>query len=176
MKGKTKTLNEIMQFTLGKNPTRIKKSKIDLYTPEDFERDLHDLNDLENEGICIINLINSKAAPISISNIKKCATSNFLKCEFDESVMDSWYFCYKFNEGKDLEQQIAMFHQGTTLSVKKLNVKTVGELKIRLPDLEKQKVIGEMYRQSIIQNDLRMSQVENIRNLTLNMIRKIEED
>ena len=35
-----------------------------------------------------------------------------------------------------------MYHQGTTLSVKKLNIKTIGELKIILPDIEKQRTIG----------------------------------
>ena len=69
-----------------------------------------------------------------------------------------------------------MFHQGTTLSVKKLNVKTIGELKIRLPDIDKQRKIGELYRQSLIQNRLMIKQAEDIKNLTLTIIRKIEED
>ena len=69
-----------------------------------------------------------------------------------------------------------MFHQGTTLSVKKLNVKTVGELKIKLPDIEKQRKIGELYRQSLIQNRLMKKQAEAIRDLLLLTIRKIEEE
>ena len=69
-----------------------------------------------------------------------------------------------------------MVHQGTTLSVKKLNVKTIGELKIRLPDLEKQRKIGELYRQSLIQNRLMLKQMEKIKKFTLTIIRKIEED
>ena len=69
-----------------------------------------------------------------------------------------------------------MFHQGTTLSVKKLNVKTIGELKIRLPEIEKQRVIGELYRRSLIQNRLRIKQAEDMNNLALALIRKIEED
>ena len=32
-------LNEIIQFTLGKNPTRIRAQADILYTPEDFEKD-----------------------------------------------------------------------------------------------------------------------------------------
>ena len=111
-----------------------------------------------------------------MDNADKCITSNFLKCEFDGRILDKWYFCYQFNEGKDFEQQIAMFHQGTTLSVKKLNVKIIGELKIRLPDIDKQRKIGELYRQSLIQNRLMIKQAEDIKNLTLTIIRKIEED
>ena len=173
---KRQCLDEMISFTLGKNPTRMKEQELSIYTPEDFERDLYCLNQHDNKSECIINLIKSKAAPVSIVTSGKCITSNFLKCEFDEQVLDKWYFCYQFNEGKEFEQQIAMYHQGSTLSVKKLNVKTIGKLKIRLPDIEKQRNIGMMYRQYLVQNDLMLKQAENIKNLTLTMIRKIEED
>lgn len=171
-----KFLNEIMRFTLGKNPTRITGQDVQLYTPDDFEKDLHCINVIGKKTECIINLIKSKAAPVSSLTDNKCITSNFLKCEFDEQVLDQWYFCYQFNEGKELEQQIAMYNQGTTLSVKKLNVKTIGELKICLPPIEKQKLIGEMYKMSVIQHDLMIKQAEEMKNITMTMIRKIEED
>lgn len=171
-----KSLSEVINFSLGKNPTRIKEQELSLYSPENFESDLYCINEHDKRSACIINLIKSKAAPVSMDNADKCITSNFLKCEFDGQILDKWYFCYQFNEGKYLEQQIAMFHQGTTLSVKKLNVKTIGELKIRLPDIDKQRKIGELYRQSLIQNCLMIKQTEDIKNLTLSIIRKIEED
>lgn len=169
-------LNEIIQFTLGKNPTRIKEQTDELYTPEDFEKDLHCINSTK-EGIgCIINLIKSKCSPISEQTEAKCITSNFLRCDFDTGKIYPWYFCYQFNEGKSFEQQIEMYHQGTTLSVKKLNIKTIGELKIFLPDIEKQRTIGDIYRQSIIQNDLMIKQAENIRKFTMALIHRMEED
>ena len=171
-----KSLCEVINFSLGKNPTRIKEQELSLYSPENFESDLYCINEHDKRSECIINLIKSKVAPVSMDNADKCITSNFLKCEFDGRILDKWYFCYQFNEGKDFEQQISMFHQGTTLSVKKLNVKTIGELKIRLPDIEKQRKIGELYRQSLIQNRLMIKQAEDIKNVTLTIIRKIEED
>lgn len=171
-----KSLCEVINFSLGKNPTRIKEQELSLYSPENFESDLYCINENDKRSECIINLIKSKVAPVSMDNADKCITSNFLKCEFDGRILDKWYFCYQFNEGKDFEQQIAMFHQGTTLSVKKLNVKIIGELKIRLPDIDKQRIIGELYRQSLIQNRLMIKQAEDIKNLTLTIIRKIEED
>lgn len=170
-----KCLEEIIEFTLGKNPTRI-KDDLDIYSPENFDSDLYCVNKHDEKSECVINLIKSKAAPVSIDNAEKCITSNFLRCNFDENILDKWYFCYQFNEGKDFEQQIAMFHQGTTLSVKKLNVKTIGELKIRLPGIDKQRKIGNLYRQSLIQNRLMIKQAMDINNYTLNLIRKIEED
>jgi len=69
-----------------------------------------------------------------------------------------------------------MYHQGTTLSVRKLNIKTIGELKIVLPDMEKQRTIGNIYRQSIIQNDLLVKQAEDIRKFMMALIRRMEED
>ena len=33
-------LEDVIEFTLGKNPTRIKEQEYNLYTPEDFENDL----------------------------------------------------------------------------------------------------------------------------------------
>lgn len=171
-----RNLGDIMIFSLGKNPTRIKEQDVSLYLPENFEDDLYCLNKQNDKSECIINLIKSKAAPISTNNGNKCLTSNFLKCEFDGKILDKWYFCYQFNEGKDLEQQITMYHQGTTLSVKKLNVKIIGELKIKLLEIGKQRKIGEIYRQSLIQNRLMLRQAEEVRNVTLSVLRKIEED
>ena len=95
---------------------------------------------------------------------------------FDQNELDPWYFCYQFNEGKSLEQQISKYHQGTTLSVKKLNIKSIGELKIPMLEKEKQRQIGRLYRQSMIQKDLLERQAENISRLAAETIRRIEED
>ena len=170
------TLSEIVQFTLGKNPTRIREQTDELYTPEDFERDLHGIHSTKESRGCIINLIKSKCSPISEQTEAKCITSNFLRCNFDTRKIYPWYFCYQFNEGKNFEQQIEMYHQGTTLSVKKLNIKTIGELKIVLPNIEKQTTIGNLYRQSMIQNDLMIKQAEDIWKFMMELLRRMEED
>ncbi len=170
------TLSEIVQFTLGKNPTRIREQTDELYTPEDFERDLHGIHSTKENRGCIINLIKSKCSPISEQTEAKCITSNFLRCNFDTRKIYPWYFCYQFNEGKNFEQQIEMYHQGTTLSVKKLNIKTIGELKIVLPNIEKQTTIGNLYRQSMIQNDLMIKQADDIWKFMMELLRRMEED
>ena len=169
-------LNEIIQFTLGKNPTRIREQADEIYSQEDFEKDLHCINTTKEGMGCIINLIKSKCSPISEQTEVKCITSNFLRCDFDTGKIYPWFFCYQFNEGQDFEQQIEMYHQGTTLSVKKLNIKTIGELKINLPDIEKQRIMGNLYRQSMIQSDLMIRQAENIRKFTIALLHKMEEN
>lgn len=170
-----RALKDLMQFTVGKNKTRIKDSSEDVFTPGDFERSLHNMDFSGEITGCIINLIKSKAAPLS-NKSEKCITSNFLKCVFDVDILDPWFFCYQFNESKMMEQQISMLHQGTTLSVKKLNIKSVGELNISLPDIKRQRLIGALYKESIIQKDLMLRQVENMSKMTLAVISKIEED
>ena len=163
-------LKDLIQFTAGKNATRIKDQQ--LYTPEDFEKDLYNINNDVVISECVINLMKSKAAPLL--NGTKCITSNFLKCTFDTDILDPWFFCYQFNIG--IEQQINMLHQGTTLSVKKLNIKNISELKISLPDIKRQKRIGALYRKAIIRKSLMIRQAENMEKLTLEIIKKYEED
>ena len=173
---KQNVLKDIIEFTLGKNSTRIKEQENNIYTPEDFEKDLQCINTVENVPECIISLIKSKAAPISEQTKEKFISSNFLRCRFDSKILDPWYFCYQFNEGKDFEQQINMYHQGSSLSVKKLTVGIICDLKINLPDIKDQKRIGELYKQSIIQNYILLKQTENIKKFTIATIRKIEEE
>lgn len=169
-------LSEIVKFIPGKNVTRIKTDNGKIYTPDDFDRDLLSCTDSEEKGNCIISLIRSKAAPISVGNMKKVITQNFLTCEFNENRMDPWYFCYQFNEGKSIEQQISRFHQGTTLSVKKLNVKSIGDLMINLPDINKQRVIGRIYKISLLQHSQMIKRADDLMKYSLEIIRIVEED
>lgn len=169
-------LNKIVTFTAGKNSSRMNVPANEIYTQDDFVNDLHCMREINRDADCVINLIRTKASILSDNTKKKCITSNFILCTFDTNILDPWYFCYQVNEGRNVEQQIAMFHQGNTLSVKKLNIKSIGDLKIPLPIIEKQRLAGSIYRQSIIQSDLMNRQIENMRELTMETLRKIMED
>lgn len=171
-----KKLGELALFTSGKNPTRLKSDEVMIYSKEDFEEDLLCLNEIMDYSRCIIDLTSSKVAPISVKTEKKYITSNFIKLEFDPDVLDVWYLCYSFNEGKDLAKQIMKYNQGTSKFVQKLNAQTIKDLEINLYDMTKQKVIGEMYKQSLIQNYLLLKQAEKIKQYINCMIRKIEEE
>lgn len=173
---KHQKLEELIQFALGKNVTRLKDSGSTIYTPEDFEKDLHSINQSEKASECIISMIKSKAAPVSKETEDLCITSNFLKCSFDPNILDPWYFCYQFNQGHEIEEQVARYHQGNTLSVKKLTVQSISGLNMPIPEIEQQRIVGNLYRRAIIQHDLMLQQAENIMNMTMIMIRKYEED
>lgn len=173
---KIQKLDEIIQFALGKNTTRLKNSGNAIYTPEDFDKDLHSINQNENASNCIISMIKSKSAPVSKETANLCITSNFLNCSFDPKILDPWYFCYQFNQGKEIKAQVARYYQGSTLSVKKLTVQSIGNLEMPLPEIEKQHIIGQLYRKTIAQQDLLLQQAENIMNVTNAIIRKYVEE
>ena len=174
---KKKCLSDMIDFSLGDNPSRMKVDEADIYTQDDLLRDLSGENDatLENPA-CIINLMRSNAAPLSKSTAKKKITSNFLYCQIDSSYLDPWYFCYQFNEGAEIQQQINRYSQGTVLSVKRLNMQMIGDMQLSVPDMAKQKTIGAIYRQSVKQYTLLRKQADDLKTMTLATIRKIEED
>ena len=62
------------------------------------------------------------------------------------------------------------------LSVKKLTVKNIRELKIPFLNIERQKVIGSIYKQMLMQKHLMVQQTKNIERLSIEIIKKIEED
>ena len=101
---KEKKLEDIMLFSLGKNTSRLNTDDIVVYTQEDFEKDLQGTKNLSIDTECIINLIKSKAAPLSEVNSKKCITANFLKCSFDTQILDPWFFCYQIGRASCRER------------------------------------------------------------------------
>lgn len=171
-----KKLGDIAEFTSGKNPTRLKSDEILIYSKDDFEKDLICSNEIKDFSRCIIDLTSSMASPISVQSEKKYITSNYIKLEFDPNIMDVWYLCYSFNEGKDLAKQILKYNQGTTQFVQKLNAHIIKELELSIYDMNKQKMIGELYKKSLRQNYLLMKQAEQLKIYTKNIIRKIEVD
>jgi hypothetical protein len=171
-----KKLGDIAEFTSGKNPTRLKSDEILIYSKDDFEKDLICSNEIKDFSRCIIDLTSSMASPISVQSEKKYITSNYIKLEFDPNILDVWYLCYSFNEGKDLPRQIVKYNQGTTQFVQKLNAHIIKELELSIYDMNKQKMIGELYKKSLRQNYLLMKQAEQLKMYTKNIIRKIEVD
>lgn len=168
-------LKEVMTFTLGKNPTRLTEADGALITPDDLDGDLYSRHGDTDRACCIISLIKSTASPASDSTKEKCLTSNFLQCELNSKLIDGWYFCYKFNQSREFTQQIASVHQGTTTSVKKLTQRNIEELRITLPEIEKQRLLGDIYRQSLMQLDLMKKQTDQMGQLMFAAMEKMDE-
>ncbi len=169
-------LDSLLSFSVGDNPSRVKEAEPNFYAQDDFFNDLHGVNMPASKHECIINLIRTAAAPLSAVTADKKITSNYLRCDMPEDELDPWYFCYQFNEGRFIKQQISMFSQGTNISVRRLNLQMIREMMIHLPGIEKQRHLGQLYQYSVKQYDMMCKQAENMKAMTLAVMRKIEED
>jgi len=184
-------LNELMSFTAGQNTARIQKSCKDdmLYTAEDLDSDLagsggnsNIKSDVDKDYIvksddCIICTTRSQAGITTKATAGKYLNINYVKCRFDRDVLDPWYFCYIFNESPFIRRQIAMFQQGTSVSILKLTIKIIGDLSVKaLPDIKTQKTIGSLYRQALHTEYLMKQRTAQIKQFTLQMLRNVDEN
>lgn len=152
-------LSDYVTFVSGVNPTRANKQIDDVivyYEQSDFNNDFNHLDGYEieenpsdfgkqtlKEGDIVISNIQQKAVMIGKSNAGKVIPLNFTKVEFKKQTLDKNYFLYLFNSNKFIQRQKEREQQGNVLQ--KLSTKALGELKIPVIPLEKQKKIGEAY-------------------------------
>lgn len=158
-----KRLSDYVTFVSGVNPTRANKQideVIVYYEQSDFNNDFNHLDGYEieenlsdfgkqtlKEGDIVISNIQQKAVMIGKSNAGKVISLNFTKVEFKKKTLDKNYFLYLFNSNKFIQRQKEREQQGNVLQ--KLSTKALGELKIPVIPLEKQKKIGETYSETL---------------------------
>ena len=156
-------LSDYVTFVSGVNPTRVNKQIDDVivyYEQSDFNNDFNHLDGYEieenlsdfgkqtlKEGDIVISNNQQKAVMIGKSNAGKVISLNFTKVEFKKQTLDKNYFLYLFNSNKSIQRQKEREQQGNVLQ--KLSTKALGELKIPVIPLEKQKKIGEAYSKTL---------------------------
>lgn len=178
-------LGEIVQFSLGKNLSRMDIDSDNVYSIEDFNNDLYGKT-TENSmsmnknmagtlsvGDCIVSLTKSQAVIVSEYSCGKYISTNFLKCSFDKKEISPWFLCYLINEDAEVSKQIKMNKQASNGFVTKLNSSTIAELVVSLPEIELQNQIGEMYRLILLQERLRIEQTSNWKILNMELLKKI---
>ena len=113
----------------------------------DDEYVLKDKNSLSNHltyrSDIVISFVGTKATVITESNQGKLLNQNFAKIIVDESLIDSYYFCYALNEANHIRKQKFMLMQGSNLP--KMTPAILKNLRVTLPNLEKQSLIGRAY-------------------------------
>lgn len=163
-----KKISEIAELSLGANPSRVKD--VPIYTQDDLEYWL--IHCREPNGF-IISLFANKAAPKGNEKTGKVLTSNFVECNVDTNVLDPMYFCYLFNEDKDVKEQISKMHlMSTVASVKRIPVQELSQLEIELPNIETQRKIGKTYHEAIKLKYLMNKQAEDLFTATMEIINK----
>ena len=156
-------LSDYVTFVSGVNPTRANKQIDDVivyYEQSDFNNDFNHLDGYEieenpsdfgkqtlKEGDIVISNIQQKAVMIGKSNAGKVIPLNFTKVEFKKKTLDKNYFLYLFNSNKSIQRQKEREQQGNVLQ--KLTTKALGDLKIPVIPLGKQKKIGEAYSKTL---------------------------
>lgn len=170
-----KRLDEVVKFVSGSPQFRIKEvfdENVPLYTyygQSDMEDDLVGIDSQNNDnkqirtfdkvntlchGDVVFSLISGKSTIVTEPHKGYLYTQNYVKLVTDDKI-DAKYLVYLLNEDKLIKKQFQIGLQGS--QVLKYTLKQVKELELPdLPDLEKQRIIGELYF-----NQLRLEALKN---------------
>lgn len=189
----TSQFGDLITFSAGANITRLSNevTENNIYTLEDFDNDLitirghkedisasadKDKSVILHTGDIVISVTRNKAVMVSSDNSGKYLNSNFIKCEFDKQKLYPWYFCYLLNESSSVSQQIKKMQQGTIGCINRLTLNMIASLQFILEDISKQKVIGDLYRNLLIEENLMKKKMENIKRYTFEVIKRVDKN
>lgn len=182
---------DLIKFSVGTNLTRLSSVISDdcIYTLEDFDYDLCSLKKNESDslknvvrgkgtistaGDVLISVTRNQAGIVSIKNSGKYLNSNFIKCEFDKEKIYPWYFCYLINESTMVSKQIKKLQQGTLGCINRLTMNMIESLEFTMEEMPQQIVIGDLYRNLLVQERLTLKYLENMKKYTLQMIKNVD--
>lgn len=158
-------LDKLVKFTSGKTQFRIKESmeenaiEYNFYSQNDIDNDLKeyyisnveetkkiktlDKVNLIKKGDLIFSLISGRAAIVKKNYENYIFTQNFVKIE-PKKKLNKEFLLYLLNEEEEIRKQFQLSLQGSkTLKYSMIQLKNLKLFK--LPPLEKQKLIGEIY-------------------------------
>ncbi len=94
------------------------------------------------EGDIIVNLGMRRCSIVSKVNDGKIIKNTFAKIELKDSCIAPWFLCYFINESQDFKENIST---EVVSVIRPLSVSILGNIRISLPSIEKQKAIGVIY-------------------------------
>ena len=107
------------------------------------ERDRLKKLKLTTEKMVVVNLLSTKAVAVRKEHVGLLIPSNFVVIEWNEDF-SPLYFEWFYNEHPSCHKQLRVARQGTIISA--LSIQMLRELDIVIPPLDKQELIGKMYR------------------------------
>ncbi|MCI5725632.1 hypothetical protein [Fusobacterium sp.] len=161
-----KILSDLVEFVSGTVQFRIKESTdtkaitYRFYSQSDMDNDLKEIYEDKNinlmkeirtfdnvsivkKGDLIFNLISGRAAIVKKNYENYIFTQNFVKLE-PKKKLNKEFLLYLLNEEEEIQKQFQLSLQGSkTLKYSMIQLKNLKVFK--LPSLEKQKLIGEIY-------------------------------
>lgn len=159
-------LEEILEFSSGPNSTRIgsQYSQDILYTNIDLDNDLVQLKQdnishsqpnnasyIIDEGDIVISIIKDKASVVSSYNKGKYITSAFIKCTYNKDTIDPWFICFYINESEAFKKEKYLRGGTSGLGYLHLTSEILKQANIDLPDIETQRQLGLLYKNSLRQ-------------------------
>ncbi len=96
-----------------------------------------------SEKMVVVNLLSHKAVAIRKGHAGLLIPSNFVVIEWSEPF-SPLYFEWYFNEHPSCRKQLLIAQQGTSTSA--LSIQMLRELDIVMPPVDKQELIGKIYR------------------------------
>ncbi|MDA2273465.1 hypothetical protein CBR59_25615 [Bacillus thuringiensis] len=96
---------------------------------------------ITKEGMVLVNLTAHRAVSVRREHIGRLIPSNFAIIEPKESLEASYLEWY-LNDHPECRKQLRIATQGTTVAA--LSIQMLRSLKIELPMMEKQQIIGDM--------------------------------
>ncbi|WP_368895551.1 restriction endonuclease subunit S [Priestia megaterium] len=186
-------LEDIVTVRIGRNLSRgNEKNDLTLvaYSYEDLMNDLdgsfldsqassyrgnsnHKESYLSSAGDVVFSFVSSKAGIVSGLNQGKIINQNFAKLIIEHDHLDSSYLCYVLNESYSMKKQMAISMQGST--VPKLTPAILKELEIKLPSIEKQRMIGKAYFFLRKRQTLAKKQAEFEEQLYLEVLKRLDQ-
>lgn len=146
---KNKRLSTIAKIVLGKNGSRIKHPKSDVYNVEHMNSDLENIYLLDsqpkigNAGDVVFNLNTYQTAIISTTNANKILDQNFMLIHCDQTIVDSRYLCFVLNCSNTIKRQEASMSQG--MLIRRVSTADIKQMKIPLVEMAQQQLIGRIY-------------------------------
>lgn len=156
MNDKKYKLGTVIRFKTGVNASRVPPKLRDrFYVIDDLLNDLAQqdgkgkfselLGSFETVkcGQVILDLVSGKAAIVTKANENKILRNTEARCDIVDNTLDPWFLCYLFNESKELRNA-----RTATLvaSVRFLTVLGLQQFLFPIPPLDKQKMIGNVYK------------------------------
>lgn len=128
-----------LSYIVGQSDILEKSSKVKVLKEKESSCVLTKQNDI------VVGLSSRKAFVIDETRSNNLLLSNFALIRIlDTNILDPHYFCWLLNEDLQFQKYIDQKMQGSA-NVIILSINNVKDIELELPDIEKQKMIGEIY-------------------------------
>ncbi|MDC3424556.1 hypothetical protein NC797_08540 [Aquibacillus sp. 3ASR75-11] len=129
-----------MNESLGEEYYRSKEKPQDIHVLKERYREFP----MTKEGMVLINLQSHQAVAVRKEYTGKLVPSNFAIIEPLDNRLDVTYLQWFINEHPSCRKQLRIATQGTVVAA--LSIKMLRDLKVEIPSINKQQMIGNMNR------------------------------